>query len=233
MTTPLTAFLPCRRGSERVKHKNTRPFAGMEGGLLAIKLAQLGACDRITRIVVSTDDPEVREITTRFARELPDRVHVAERPPELATSRTSTDDLVRHVPSLVESGDVLWTHVTSPFVDAKLYAAAFHAYHAARAEGRADSLMSVTPLQTFIWDENGPVNYRRKQEKWPRTQTLPRWYEVNSAVFIAPIETYVETGDRIGHNPHLFELDFPASVDIDTEPQFRLAERIWRQAHAS
>ena len=27
-------FLPTRKGSERVKNKNTRPFAGIEGGLI-------------------------------------------------------------------------------------------------------------------------------------------------------------------------------------------------------
>ena len=39
----LTLFLPCRRGSERVANKNTRPFADHPGGLLGVKLDQLEA----------------------------------------------------------------------------------------------------------------------------------------------------------------------------------------------
>ena len=34
-------FLPTRKGSERVKNKNTRPFANIEGGLVENKLRQL------------------------------------------------------------------------------------------------------------------------------------------------------------------------------------------------
>jgi len=31
-------FLPTRKGSERVKNKNTRPFGGMDGGLIENKI---------------------------------------------------------------------------------------------------------------------------------------------------------------------------------------------------
>ena len=33
----LSIFLPCRAGSERVKRKNTRRFAGVGGGLLRFR----------------------------------------------------------------------------------------------------------------------------------------------------------------------------------------------------
>ena len=41
MTTKVAFFLPTRKGSERVKNKNTRTFAGIEGGLMANKIRQL------------------------------------------------------------------------------------------------------------------------------------------------------------------------------------------------
>ena len=55
-------FLPARKGSQRVKNKNTRPFAGIEGGLLANKLEQLLAAERIDVIVLSTNDEECLSI---------------------------------------------------------------------------------------------------------------------------------------------------------------------------
>ena len=88
--------------------------------------------------------------------------------------------------------------------------------------------MSVSRLQTFIWDESGAVNYNRSREKWPRTQTLPVWYEVNSAIFLAPIAIYKNRKDRIGDNPILYELKHMASVDIDWEEDFVLAEKLWK-----
>ncbi len=35
------AFLPMRKGSQRVKNKNVRDFAGIKGGLTFIKISQL------------------------------------------------------------------------------------------------------------------------------------------------------------------------------------------------
>ena len=43
MKKPIAFFLPTRKGSERVKNKNTRPFAGIQGGLMENKIRQLVA----------------------------------------------------------------------------------------------------------------------------------------------------------------------------------------------
>lgn len=38
MSEKIAFFLPTRKGSERVKNKNTRPFADIEGGLVENKI---------------------------------------------------------------------------------------------------------------------------------------------------------------------------------------------------
>ena len=43
MGNKIAFFLPTRKGSERVRNKNTRPFAGIEGGLIENKIRQLVA----------------------------------------------------------------------------------------------------------------------------------------------------------------------------------------------
>ncbi len=227
MNDRVIAFLPCRKGSERVKKKNTRMFADIEGGLASIKLCQLALCSAIDEIVVSTDDPEVMQIAERTARSANKPIHILERPPNLARSDTSTDDLIKHVPDVIKEGIVLWTHVTSPFVDQTVYEDAVAVYRKHSRKGQNDSLTSVTSIQTFLWDENGPINYDRAKEKWPRTQTLPRFYEVNSAIFIASIDIYRTKIDRIGCSPYFYELSFPRLIDIDTEEQFLFASKVW------
>lgn len=54
MADKVTFFLPTRKGSERVKNKNTRTFAGIEGGHLKIKIGQLLQVERVSSIVIST-----------------------------------------------------------------------------------------------------------------------------------------------------------------------------------
>ena len=56
------AFLPCRKGSQRVPNKNTRTFAGIEGGLLRIKLEELLKAQLIDEIILSSNDDEVIRI---------------------------------------------------------------------------------------------------------------------------------------------------------------------------
>jgi CMP-N-acetylneuraminic acid synthetase len=59
-------FLPCRKGSQRVPNKNTRPFAGVDGGLLRIKLEELLKAKLIDKIILSSNDAEVLQIGKEF-----------------------------------------------------------------------------------------------------------------------------------------------------------------------
>lgn len=222
----ISVFLPCRAGSERVPHKNTRTFAGIEGGLLNIKLKQLIACDAIDTIVLSTNDQEVIQLAEALKS---NKIKIDRRPEHLATSNTSTDDLVKYVPTIIHEGAVLWTHVTSPFIDANIYKEAIAIYKDKLAKGEHDSLMSVTALRTFIWNKQGAVNYDRNQEKWPRTQTIEPLYEINSGIFLADISIYLNLEDRIGQKPFLFENNDIDSFDIDWEEDFFIAEAIYKQ----
>ncbi|PXV63319.1 CMP-N-acetylneuraminic acid synthetase [Dysgonomonas alginatilytica] len=222
----ISVFLPCRAGSERVPHKNTRTFAGIEGGLLKIKLQQLVACNAIDSIVLSTNDEEVIQLAETVSS---DKIRIDRRPEHLATSSTSTDDLVKYVPTIITEGAVLWTHVTSPFIDGKIYEEAIDAYKNALSKGDHDSLMSVTALRTFIWNKEGAVNYNRNKEKWPRTQTIEPLYEINSGIFLADIDIYRNLEDRIGKKPFLFENNDIDSFDIDWEEDFFIAEAIYKK----
>ena len=53
MSEKIAFFLPTRKGSERVKNKNTRPFADIEGGLVENKIKQLLSTKHI--------DPKIRK----------------------------------------------------------------------------------------------------------------------------------------------------------------------------
>jgi len=220
----ISIFLPCRKGSQRVKKKNIRTFANIEGGLVRIKLDQLTQIKNADEILVSTNDTEVIEIALQIDDS---RIKIDQRPEELCSNEATTDDLIKYVPSVVHNEHILWTHVTSPFIDHLIYDDAIHTYLQAMEAETSDSLMSVLALQTFLWDENGPVNYDRKIRKWPFTQTLSKLYEVNSGIFLTKRSTYLECEDRIGQKPYLYELKHLNSFDIDWEEDFVLAEKLF------
>jgi len=218
----VVAFLPMRKGSQRVKNKNIKVFAGVKGGLTFIKISQLLKVKKIYKIIISTNDQEVKNIALSFKDK---RIIIDDRPEHLASSSTSTDDLIRYVPNIIENGTVIWTHVTSPFVTEKLYDDMIEKYLENLETN--DSLMSVTKIQKFLWDNEKPINYDKSKEKWPRTQTIEPIYEINSGAFIADIEIYKSLNDRVGDRPFLYELNEKQAFDIDWEDDFEIAEILW------
>lgn len=224
----ITCFLPCRKGSQRVERKNIRPFDNYANGLIEIKLQQLSQVHSIHQIILSTNDDELIQVANSLNLE---KLIISRRKEDLCTSQTSTDDLINHVPDLIEEGHVLWTHVTSPFLNSHLYEKVINAYQEGLKEGY-DSLMTTTELQTFIWNQSGPVNYDRRVEKWPRTQTLEPLYEVNSGAFLCHIDFYKQLQDRIGDKPKLYALNKLEGFDIDWWEDFLIAEYLLKQGFA-
>jgi N-acylneuraminate cytidylyltransferase len=106
----LIAIVPARAGSVRVPMKNTKCVGGVSLVERAVQHARAAAADLI---VVTTDDADVKQLLAGQSA-----VTIIDRPPHLATSQASTDDVVRHV---IESlpiepeATVLILQPTSPF----------------------------------------------------------------------------------------------------------------------
>lgn len=224
--TGYIGFIPCRAGSERVINKNTRPFAGFEGGLLELKLRQLAGVERLETIVVSSNDPLVLDYSAKFAKDHDARVKPLERPDEFGVSSTSMGSFISdYIAHLYEDGTLFWTHVTHPFVTAQIYDQALDAFENQTAAGY-DCLVSATKLQRFLWRNGKPFNYDNSVEKWPRSQDIEPVFEINHAIYTIPFATMRETKDRIGAHPFFFEMEESDAMDIDWEGQFLLMEEI-------
>jgi CMP-N-acetylneuraminic acid synthetase len=218
----ITVFLPCRKGSQRIPNKNIKPFAGYEMGLLELKISQLLAVNEIDQIVLSSNDEAILDYGYKLANS---RLKVHERDNALGSNETSTDDVIRLASSLIGDGDVLWTHVTSPFFGSADYVKAIKTYNKVLDEGY-DSLMSVSVVHGFLWNKHEAINYDRNIEKWPRTQTIEPLFEINSALFLSSSKNYQQYQDRIGQKPFLFETEKICGFDIDWPDDFLIAESI-------
>lgn len=224
----VSVFLPTRKESQRVRYKNTRPFACFEGGLLQLKLSQLVKVSSISEIILSTNDEASIEIGNQFCGK-DDRIRVIERPGHLAKSSTDLTELIEYVPEICASEHILWTHVTSPFVEAVDYEEAIQFYFEVLQKG-FDSLMSAKIFKNYLWSQKkGDIINRVTPQKWPQTQDLEDLYEIDSAIFLANRDTYITEKNRIGLKPEIFPLDGIKSFDVDWEDDFRLAELIYEK----
>lgn len=218
-------FLPTRKGSVRIPHKNTRSFGGLAGGLLELKLSQLIKIKEVDEIILSTNDEISCEIAGKFQNHC-GKLKVIERPENLSTSETNLTDLIKYVPEITEAEHILWTHVTSPFCTEHHYEEMIANYFQNRKEGY-DSLAGVHKFMNFLWDpEKADIINRRGEQKWPQTQDLKELYEINNSGFMAPRTTFME-GNRLGNRPFLFEMNKIASLDIDDREDFEIAEAVY------
>ena len=229
MTRDICFFLPTRKGSQRVKDKNTRPFADIEGGILELKLTQLLDSKTIDTIMLSTNDEKSIAVAEKVDKT--GRIVIDNRPESLCLDTTKLGDLISYVPTLTKNQYIIWGHTTTPFVTGADYDTAIEAFFEKLIYGY-DSLISVMPLQNFLLTAEGKVfNYNTESNKWPRTQDLPKLYEVNHAMFITNRQVYEQAGDRIGTKPFLYEMPKLKSFDIDWEDDFLIAEALYEKLY--
>lgn len=225
MSEKIAFFLPTRKGSERVKSKNTRPFASIEGGLVENKIKQLLATKHIDEILFSSNDEMCIAIAEKYASD--SRLRIIPRPNELCLSTTNLQDLICYVPTITNADHILWGHVTTPLVEAKVYDTAIEQYLSKITKGY-DSLVSVKELKNFLLNQEGKLVNNTTDIPWPRTQDLEPLYEINHAIFLAKRSVYTEQKNRIGQKPLLYIMDEIHSKDIDWEEDFKIAEIMYK-----
>lgn len=220
-------YLPTRKGSERVINKNTRPFAGIEGGLVENKVRQLLDTKLIDEIVFSSNDDTCMAVAEKFKDS---RLKIIERPTVLCLSTTNLQDLICYVPTVTDAEHILWGHVTTPLCGANQYDAGIKLYFDKIDEGY-DSLVGVTELKNFLLNCDGKLINNTTDIPWPRTQDLEPLYPINHTMFLAKREVYTEQKNRIGKKPLLHIMDELHSFDIDWPDDFTIAEIMYKNLY--
>ena len=222
-------YLPTRKGSERVINKNTRPFAGIEGGLVENKVKQLLETKLIDEIIFSSNDETCMAVAEKYKDS---RLIIIERPEELCLSTTNLQDLICYVPTVTDADHILWGHVTTPLCGADQYDAGIQLYLDKLDEGY-DSLVGVTEMRNFLLNKEGKLINNTTDIPWPRTQDLEALYPINHTIFLAKREVYVDQKNRIGKKPLLHIMDELHSFDIDWPDDFTIAEIMYKNLYGN
>ena len=202
----ITAVVPVREGSRRLKNKNIAPFAGTN--LLINKINQLKQVKEITNIVVSSDS----ELMLAMAKS--QGVNTHKRAIEFCDEKSKTfGEVVAHVCENVDGDHILWATCTAPLVFPKNYREAISLYFKALDDGY-DSLVSMEKFKRYLWDDNGPVNYELGIKHVP-SQQLPPLYFVTDGILLAPRHKMIEWKYFHGSHPYRYILDKRTSIDID------------------
>lgn len=216
----ITAVIPIRKGSQRVKNKNLRNFGTEESpiSLLELKIKTLKKVSLIDEIVVNTDSEEAIEIAKR------EGIKYHRREDYYASSACSGSDFFEHLGKTTETDIFIYSPVTSPFVSVESYEKCIKLF----LEGKdLDCVSTVSKVKEFLWLDGKAINYDPKNA--PNSQNLPDVVALNFGVTVVSKENLIKNKNIIGHNPKFVETSDIEGIDIDTELDFFTAQQIYKK----
>ncbi|MEP1145152.1 MAG: acylneuraminate cytidylyltransferase family protein [Henriciella sp.] len=227
--TKLTALLPMKAHSARVKAKNFREIAGKP--LYAWILEALLAVDQVSEVVINTDAREILSEAGLDESDWGGRVIIRDRKPELCGDFVSMNLVLADDIENVRSDHYFMTHTTNPLLRPHTIEKMLDVYQSAIESGAADSLFTVNSHQTRFYTPKGaPINH--DPDNLIRTQDLEPYYEENSVGYLFTPQSFAATNARIGENPILFTTPALESVDIDEPADWFVAESLLRRVAA-
>lgn len=222
----ILAIIPARGGSKGVYRKNIRELNKIP--LIAYSIIEANKSEFITRVVVSTEDLEIAEISKKYGGEIP-----CFRPMALAADNSSTIDGILHMVEYLKVKEnyipdyIVVLQCTSPLRKSRHIDEAIKKLVSSDFDGIISICEAeVNPYWTNVL-KNGKLEYFIEEgKKISKRQDLPKIYRYNGAIFIAKIEALIKekTFEVKNLTGYVMEADY--SVDIDTELDFRLAETI-------
>jgi len=215
----ITAVVPVRKGSVRVKNKNLRSFAG--SNLLQIKLDTLKGVGLFDKIVVSTDSDEMMDIASRAGAE------VHEREEYYASSECNNSEFFENIAQFIESDVIAYTPVTSPLVSRETYREVISKY---KSEGLRN-IVTASYVKHHMWLNGSPLNYDVMNS--PNSQDLPNIIALNYGINIITRSDMLRYKNVVTSTPTFYMLDEIESVDVDTELDFIVAETLYKRLYGT
>lgn len=217
------AVIPARGGSKRVPRKNIRAFGGKPMIAWAIQAALDSGC--FDRVLVSSDDEEVREVAVRHGAEAP-----FVRPAELADDHTGTSAVVAHAINwLTASGChpelVCCIYPTAPFLLADDLRAGLQAMSSPRWQFAFSVTDFDAPVfRSFTANPDGGVTMLFPEYGPTRSQDLPLALHDAAQFYWGRTQAWLDGKAVFDRDSFAVCLPRWRVQDIDTEEDFLRAE---------
>ena len=220
MTPSRLAFIPARGGSKRVPRKNIKHFFAQPMISWPIRAAIDSQAFR--SVVVSTDDSEIAEISSRFGAE------VIFRDAELSDDFTHTTSVLKDcIRQVIKPDDNPWVYKIYPTTPASPQELLdFVSFTELEAFGLSVSVArSGDPVQrALVMNPGNVIRFREPEYALTRTQDLEPVYFDAGKMYGGRKSDWLETETPLLSSARGFELPEWLSVDMDTIEDWELAE---------
>jgi len=228
----ITAIIPARGGSKKIPRKNIKLFLGKPLIYYSIKQAQ--ESKYINRIILTTDDEEIRQIGIKYGAEAP-----FIRPKEISGDLSTDLEFFQHY--------LQWTKENEPNKIPDILVQLRPTYPTRKVEIIDDCIKTMldnmsydcvrtvaeynfkTPYKMYTLDNNRlrPLFEEYNGVKQPYNhcrQIFPQIYTANGYLEVIKTETILNKNSVSGDKIFSYIMDESCIEDIDTEEEWNLLE---------
>ena len=224
MSKKIIAMIPARMGSKRIPRKNIRLLGGKPLVQYVVDAAKdSGVFDEIW---VNSESDVLEEIATKAG------VKFYRRSPELCTDTVGSDVFVHDFVKNNPCDTIVQILPTSPFITAEQIA------EFVTNSDSYDTYISVKKVQIESVFNGTPINFKTDKPT-PPSQDLTPVMAYACSLMAWNTDTYVKNMRELGNAYHgyntnvgYYQIDGFASLDIDEEADFQMAEAILRKISA-
>lgn len=219
----ITAVIPIRSGSQRVKNKNLRPFA--DTTLMALKIQNLLKVPELDSVVVNTNSEEAIDfVITNYQQKGVSKVAFHRREEYYASSQCSGSDFFKHLGETTDTDIFVYCPCTSPFIKPETISKCVTAYF---NSSEADCIATVSSVKEFLWQNGKAINYDPLNA--PNSQDLPDIVCLNFGATVVAKTDLIKNRNIIGKHPNFVRTSDIEAIDIDTPLDFYVAEQIYKK----
>jgi len=220
----IVAIILARGGSKRVPRKNVLPLAGKP--LIAYTIEAAKKCGLIDRVIVSTNDDEIAEVSKKYGAEVPFK-----RPAELSADSALAEPCLKHAIEWLEQNEnyktdiVVYLQITDVFRPKGIIEKVIKKL---LENDELDSVFTAVKTHKNFWrSQNGKFNRLASDIPYGvSSQVREPLYREDTGIALATRAEFIKQGRRIGDKIDVVinetEINF---IDIHDKFDFWLAEK--------
>ena len=220
------AIIPALGGSKGIPSKNLGLLAGKP--LIAHTIERGRQTKSISRIVVSTDDPEIAAVSRQYGAE------VVWRPAEISGGTATSESALLHALDYLQQTEgykpalLVFLQCTSPLTLPEDIDGAAQVLLAENA----DSVLAVTPFHNFLWRRDGKgdivcINHDKCMRPLRKDRELQ--FLETGAVYVMRAQGFKEAGHRLFGKTAIYVLPPDRCLEIDEPADLHVAEVLMRE----
>jgi CMP-N,N'-diacetyllegionaminic acid synthase len=223
----ILAIIPARGGSRGIPRKNVRLLCGKP--LIAYTIEAALSSKLIDRVVVSTEDEKIADVSKKYGAE------IISRPQELAQDDTPSLPVYQHTIRYLEKTEgyrpeiIVILQPTSPLRIVEDIDRIIEVF----LEAKYDSIVSVCEVEypphwMYTLEGNRLKPVIKDGENVIRRQDAPKVYRLNGAMYVTTRDIIMKENRVLGRDTKAYIMPLERSIDINTEPDFKLAELLMK-----